>query len=421
MDFSLKKLTGKTLIYLIATITNGLIPFLLLPVLTRTLTPEDYGLVSIFMVIIQIFSVFAGLSIYGSANRKYFDEDIQPKDMAVFIGSCTAILVCSSVFLLLFIIVFEDFLLRITTLPVVWLYLAFFAVVLSFFTQIFHGQLQIRGHAIKFAIYQIFQSLMNAGLSIYLVVYADLESDGRMIAITLTLIVFGLISIFLMKISGFMTFTYKSSYIKEALSFGLPLVPHSIGFLLVSVIDRLVIGNIAGLTQLGYFMVAVQVAAALSLIFEACNTAFMPWLYEHLKNAKKDNLRKIVKLTYLCFLIIIIGVLLSFFIGPSFMILYAGESYYESAKLLPWLVVGQSFVGMYYLVVNYIFYSKKTGYLSLITVTTGALNILLIFIFFPKFGLIGAAYASATALFLRFLLTWYLANKKYKMDWGLRN
>ena len=45
---SWRGLVGNAAIYTLANVTNSAIPFLLLPVLTRVLSPEEYGLVTIF-------------------------------------------------------------------------------------------------------------------------------------------------------------------------------------------------------------------------------------------------------------------------------------------------------------------------------------------------------------------------------------
>ncbi|MCA6417299.1 MAG: oligosaccharide flippase family protein, partial [Cytophagales bacterium] len=41
---------------------NSAIPFLLIPVLTRYLSPSDYGIVSIFQVVATMLISFAGLN-----------------------------------------------------------------------------------------------------------------------------------------------------------------------------------------------------------------------------------------------------------------------------------------------------------------------------------------------------------------------
>lgn len=53
-----RKLFGNAAIYLGANILNAGIPFLLLPILTRVLTPADYGIVAMFSVVVSILGAF---------------------------------------------------------------------------------------------------------------------------------------------------------------------------------------------------------------------------------------------------------------------------------------------------------------------------------------------------------------------------
>ena len=56
-----------------AILLNGLIPFLLIPVLTRYLTVESYGQIAIFQTFYWAISSFVGITIAGASDRKFFD------------------------------------------------------------------------------------------------------------------------------------------------------------------------------------------------------------------------------------------------------------------------------------------------------------------------------------------------------------
>ena len=62
-------------IYLLGSVLNSILPLLVLPVLTRYLTPADFGFVATATVLTQILSVFIGLNAYGLVARSHFDDD----------------------------------------------------------------------------------------------------------------------------------------------------------------------------------------------------------------------------------------------------------------------------------------------------------------------------------------------------------
>lgn len=53
--------------YLVSNILNAIIPFALLPVLTRYLSPEEYGEVAMFQTLLGAMTAFVGLSMAGAA------------------------------------------------------------------------------------------------------------------------------------------------------------------------------------------------------------------------------------------------------------------------------------------------------------------------------------------------------------------
>src|SRR5690606_41322800 len=72
---------------------------------------------------------------------------------------------------------------------------------------------------------------------------------------------------------------------------------------------------------------------------------------------------------------------------------------------------------MYLMVTNYIFYSRRTGLLSAATITSGLINLLLLVLLIKLLGLSGAAISFTIAMGVRFLLTWWVAQKRHPMPW----
>ena len=164
-------------------------------------------------------------------------------------------------------------------------------------------------------------------------------------------------------------------------------------------------------------MVAVQLTSAMGLVFDAINNAYVPWLFERLKRDNADEKHEIVGLTYWYFLIALSMAGVAFLVGPVAIRVIAGDRYAAAGEVIGWLALGQAFVGMYLMVTNYIFFSMKTGRLALITFSSGLLNVALLFLMISRWGIVGAAMASALAMAVRFLWTWYEAQQRHPMPW----
>lgn len=405
-------LAKKVGIYFISNVLNAAIPFLLLPILTRVLTPVEYGEIAMFQTLVAGLAAFVGLNAVGAANLKFYDHDNSEQELSNYNGACFQILIVSSVFLLLLSTVFSKYLVEFLSIKDSWIYSSLLFSALSFVMSLRLGQWQVRGEAFKFGALQISNSLLNMCLSLLLVVGLHLGAQGRVDAQVMAAALSALLAYYLLVKDKLVTlFCWRPDYLKQALQFGVPLIPHIFGFFLLSAVDRFVINQELGLGQAGIYMVAVQLSMALNIVFDAINKAYVPWLFEILKRNNLAEKRKVVKYTYLYFLLLLLFAPIPFLIGPWALVLIAGEKYRAAGAVIGWLCLGQIFGGMYLMVTNYVFYAKKTAYLSFVTIFSGILNVILLFAFIPLFELKGAAMAFSLSKSVQFLVVFYVSYK----------
>ena len=122
-------------------------------------------------------------------------------------------------------------------------------------------------------------------------------------------------------------------------------------------------------------------------------------------------------MTYAWFGLVLFTTPFAFFIGPYLVIFIAGSEYAEAGKVFGWLALGHSFGGMYAMLNCYIYYSKETSLLSLVTIISGLANIFLLIILIKYWGIVGAGMAFSISMFIRFVLTWIAAQQKHPMPW----
>ncbi len=405
-------------VYLFSNILNAAIPFALLPILTRYLTPAQYGEVAMFQTLLGALGAFVGLSVAGAAGRKYYDSHLGEQDLGRFIGACLQVLLVTASMVFTVMFIFQAQFSTWLGLDSKWILLAVASTAATVIIQLRLGQWQVRKKAMKYGALQILQSLMNMALSLLLVVWLLQGADGRISGQIWAAAIFALLALWLLKKDELLWFfSWSPVYLKEVLRFGVPLIPHIGGIFLLASVDRFVINAELGLTETGIYMVAVQLAGGMALIFDAINKAYVPWLFERLKRDRFEEKQQIVRFTYIWFGIITVGAGLAFIIGPWLVTAVAGPEYRRAGEVIGWLALGQAFGGMYLMVTNYIFYSKRTGLLSLATIASGLTNIALLLVLIRAVGLEGAAIAFSIAMAVRFLLTWWVAQKRHPMPW----
>lgn len=407
-------------VYLTATLINASIPFLLLPVLTRYLTPEEYGMVAVFQVWCSLLAVICGLNTYGAATRKYYDYDEPDKYMGDYISACVTILVISAIIVTVLLLPFLGVLSELLGLSEGWVLAGVVFAVGNFIVQLRLRQWQVRKKPVRYGQFQISQSAMNAGLSLFLVIVFTMGVDGRLIGVTLAMLLFGCMGALLLWRDKLLVFRWQPRLMRDALSFSVPLLPHFAGSFLLLTVDRAVISSTLGLEAAGHYMVAVQLALALNLILQSIHKAYVPWLFERIKRDDSKEKMQIVRGSYIYFAALAAVALLAFLVGKPVLVFIAGTSYAPAGDIIGWLVLAQAIRGMYYVVSSYLMYAKKTQQISWITIVSGAINILLLLILLKAYGLVGAAWAVCSGAAIQFLLSWYTASRAVAMPWSPR-
>ncbi|MND93231.1 Polysaccharide biosynthesis protein [compost metagenome] len=355
----------------------------------------------------------------GAANRKFYDSG-DKSSLALFNGVCIHILFFSTLCLGFISFLLSDELSKWLNIPIAWIYFAIVISSANFFIQLRLGQWQIREKAVAFGVMQVSQSIIIMVLSLCLIICLQQGASGRVDALLATTVVYAFLSIFILYRDRLvLLFPLQKYLLKEALSFGVPLVPHVVGVFILSSVDRFVINQTLGVAETGIYMLAVQLSLGMAVVFDAINKALVPWLFRTLADNNSLQLQRVVKFTYLFFIIVFALGCLSFLVGPWVVTWIAGEEYQRASEVIGWLCLGQAFGGMYLIVANYIFYMKSTGKLSIITITCGVVNIFLLLYLINVNGLEGVAIAFCVTMGIRFLLTWFLAIKSVSFSWKL--
>lgn len=412
----LRQLLGSTATYISANVVNSAIPFLLLPVLTRVLTPAEYGTVTMFTTAISVLSAFTGLSMHGAVSVRYFDKDT---DHPRFVGTCLAILASSTALVLLAVWLLAAQLARWTEVPQGWLLLAVLGAAIQSIIQIRLVMWQVKNKAVHYGVFQISQTMLNLALSLGLILTVGMGWEGRTLGIVIAIFIFGALALYSLQSGRLVRWQWDVEYAKASLRFGVPLISHSMGGMMIAMSDRFVVTSILGVKEMGIYAAAMQVGSIIGFLADAGNRAFAPWLFQVLSCNDPNINARIILYTYLLFVIMPLVALLFGATAPVMLKLMVGERYRDSADVVLYIAMGGAFGGMYYLVANYVFFSEKTGWLAAATLISGVVNVAMTWWLVNAHGAVGAAQAYMLAQVLCFLVVWVLAARSHPMPWGI--
>jgi len=402
-------------LYTFSNSINAAIPFFLLPILTRYMSPQDYGIVAMFAVLINFLSPFIGLNIHGAIQRQFYERD--RINYAIYIANCLFILLISSLIVAFIVFILKKQFTEISKFPREWLWIVVIFSMCQFINLIVLSIWQVQVKPVQYSVFQISQSLLNAGFSIWFIVYLGLTWRGRILANTIAVVIFAIFSVIVITKNQWAKYLIDKSYLKNALKFGIPLVPHALGAAVMTITDRIFITNMVGLRATGLYSVGYQIGMIIGIIGNSFNQAYVPWLYEKLKQNDYAMKVKIVKFTYLYFILIILFAVSLAIIAPLGLRIMVGKEFSSSLIFVIWIALGYAFNGMYKMIVNFIFFAEKTYILAWITFLCALSNVFFNYVLIKANGAVGAAQAVMITFFLMFILTWPLSNKVYPMPW----
>jgi O-antigen/teichoic acid export membrane protein len=410
--FSLLQQAG---VYTITNIINSAIPFLMLPILTRYLSPADFGIVAMFQVLLGIASAFTGLNVYGAVGRQYFERTTL--NFPRYIGNCLFILFASSAVVGLVLWLGADFISRNTEFPADYLWAVLLVSMGQFLIMTALTLWQVRMKPKTYGVFQILLTITNVGLSLWLIIGLSMNWQGRVQAQVWSYLLFGLVALILLWRGGWIEGKWEGGYIRNSLVFGVPLIPHVLGSWAIAMTGRLFVTNMVGIADTGIYMVGAQVGMVIGLLQSSFNSAWVPWLFGELKKDDPAIKIKIVRITYLYNFLILLPCLLLIWIGPWFLSFFVGKDFSGASHIVGWIALGYAFDGMYKMVANYFFYIQKTYILAWITFFTAVVNIVSCYFLVRLHGTVGAAQGTMVAFLLSFLLTWIIAARMFSMPW----
>lgn len=410
-----KKLSKNIIIYGLSNGIQSLVPFIMLPILTSYISVDGYGLLSIIDTNILFLAPFILLNIDSGISVEFYKVD--KKVLSLFIAN--GIILSLGSFFIVFILffIFNSTLKDLFSIPSEILFLLPIFVILRLIPAIVLVLFQAQQKAIKYLTFSILQTVFDLSLSIFFVIYLKFGYLGRLGGAYSSFFLFTIIGIIILFKMGYINFTFSIQKIKEILKFGVPLIPHVIGGIIIIMSGRFFISYYAGNNFVGLYTVAYQVGAVVLLFSRSVNQAWSPMLFGLLKERKFDNVKQITKMLFVVF--VLFSLIVYLFSDLLFDVLI-NKSYKGAKKYFPYLLLGFLFQSLYFLITDFFFYVKRTGLLSSVTVFGALLNLTLNYFLIKSYGVIGIAYSSAITWFF-FLVGVFLIfkSKIYNYVFGI--
>lgn len=400
---SKNKVIKAGIIYTISNFFVKGLAFLTLPIFTRIMTKSDIGLFSNITSWFNILSIIVTVELYSSLNIARFDYRDNIKE---YISSTLALgTIITAIFygiVILFHGFFENlFIMDFLSINILFIFLLFYPAI-----QMFQLKSQIEYNYKASVIFSIINAIASTFFSIIMVYFFKLGLKGRLLGYYLPQIFLAII-IYVMMIKQAKV---SKKYWKYALKISIPLVFHLSAIYLLSAADKIMITRFISADANALYSVAYTISLVVSILWTSMNNAWSPWAYSKMDEKNYEILFTKSKTYTIFFIFIVFGFML---VTPELLLIVGGDYYAQAKYVIPPVMVGYIFQFIYSLYVNIEFYKKKQKNIAIGTMVAALINIVLNFIFIPKFGYIAAAYTTMIGYFC-LLVIHYCFVKKLK-------
>lgn len=379
------KLIKDTFNYGLGQILPKVVGFLLIPVYTAYLKPEEYGVVELSLTVATFMSITMRLSIPGAITRFYFDFNTRLEKQQYVSTVYWSVFVIGFIFSIVFSLI--GFLWIDALIPGLPFFPFFCIVTLASFlninSDVQRRLLQVRGQSAYNAILNIFVALVGIGSAITLVVIFKMGALGLVLASLITAIIFLVQGqVYLRKD---LLFFFKKSLFKDSFLYSIYLFPtHFLGAF-APLFAKSFLSATVSLSAVGLFAIANRLVQPLSILITALSTALTPIYYSYRSKFGKEEfgnaIRKIYSRVWLANLVLVSFI----FIFSKPILNFIVSEAYRNADLCVKILAFGSIPSMCYILINQeIFYQKETKKVMIINLVSLFFNFALAFLLVEK-------------------------------------
>ena len=293
-----KRIFKNTLIYGMGDMIVKAIAFILIPLYTRHLSPDEYGVVSLLQTVQMVMIVILGLGLNSAIFKVYNDAKNEEEKNEVISTNLIFLFIWALPFTLIMIWSVKPLSMLIFGSPeeAVYLRILFISLMLDLFRLAALAVLRAREKPVHFSIINIINFSLLVGLNIINVAIRGRGILGIMESHLFTSSVICL-SVFIVLFRR-LRFRFSKRRIKELLAFGLPLVPSGVAAWSLSAMAQYFLRYYWGSSEVGLYGLGWRFGMVINmLLVHPFRTTWLPFMFSI---QKEERARRVyaLSLTY---------------------------------------------------------------------------------------------------------------------------
>lgn len=375
----------------------------MLPIYTRYLSPSDYGIIAYTHSIVLFLYILGSLALNTYVLRYYFVHSDENGRRVLVGTSHITIIAFNLVIMVLCMIIFPNIIDKFN-IQVPWNPFFRLAIIINFLDGVSIIPLvlyRVRQDAITFMLLGVTRTLFVVAFTIYFVIFKGEGVLGTFNAQLYVYLFYSILYSYVIYKCACYKFSFR--YLKEGLSFSLPLLPGYICYFLMSLSDRLILERSVSISEIGIYNVASSLSMALNIIVQSGYKAIEPEMFKRYGTTSYVEFAETTKRLFFG-VIYVAAFALSLFSQEIFHIM-TSRSFHMGYFLIPILVISPIMIGQNTFFGLILAGEKRTKVQGFASILSGLLCISLNLILIPIGGIYAAAISSAISfLFMSLFL-----------------
>jgi len=383
-------------LYLIGNLFNNGIAFLTVPIFTRILSTYDYGIINTYSSWVAVLSMILGMTLHMAIRAAFVDYEEKIDDFMSSITALTLISTMAISFLIVTTIIVAKINIQLT-LVVLCLVQGFSSAIIGNYSMYLMMKYKYKARTLLLILPNLITTI--ASLVAILYIFESSKYLGKIIPSSVISFVFAFVLLVLIfnKKTGPLT----TKYWKYSLAISLPIILHGLSLIILGQSDRIMLTALVGASETGIYSLIYNFSMVANVVIVSLEGVWIPWFTEKMKNREIEQINENVELYIGIMTFVTISIIL---ISPEVLRILAPREYWHGEMIIPPIIISSYIVFIYTLYVNVEHFHKKTRHIAVNTIIAASSNIILNFIFIPRYGM----YAATITTLVSYSLSLYL-------------
>lgn len=407
------RLLRNTLVYSVANGLQRFTGFLLIPLYTRVLSVESYGVMEVLAALTSSMLVLALLGLPSAFNKCYYRDCEREEDKKSLLGTAIILIMPATLLTAGLAMALAGPVARLllgdrTQSDLVAL--SMISAAAYSLSQIPMMLLRVRESSVAYSALSFGQFLLMMALNLWMVGHLKMQIEGILLSSILSSAAVFLVCVpFVLRHASF---RFSPPLARALLRFGIPMIPVSLCAWVMNLSDRWMLNFLANRHEVGLYGLGYRFGLLIDVVLV---TPFqLAWPAFYFREAARSDARDLFARVLTWYVRAGGWITLAIALGGEIAVrLMAERDYWPGASVIPVIALAYFLIGCQYCVAPGIHLGGKTHWTPGLSVLGAGLNLALTYLWIPRWGMMGAAVATLASFAVVCAVTTCISRSAY--------